>query len=57
MEVLDNDGLGGKCLDVVRKRGEWRYGCCRGLIGAIKVHVVDSVVGVASALQDGGRAD
>ena len=57
MEVLDNVGLGGKCVDVVRKRGGRRYGCYGGLIGALEVHVVESVVGVASALQGGGRAD
>ena len=50
MEVLDNVGLGGKCVNVVRKRGGWRYGCCGGLIGVLDVHVVESVVGVASAL-------
>ena len=44
-------------MDVVRKRGGERYGCCGGLIGAFEVHVVESVVGVASALQGGGRAD
>ena len=26
MEVLDNVGLGGKCVDVVRERGVRRYG-------------------------------
>ena len=57
MEVLDDVGLGGKCVDVVRTRGGQRYGCHRGLIGALEVHVVESVVGVASALQGGGRAD
>ena len=50
-------GSGGNCVDVVRKRGGQRYGCSGGLIGALEVHVVESVVGVASALQGGGRAE
>ena len=54
MEVLDNVGLGGKCLYVVRKWGGRRYGCHGGLIGALEVHVVESVGGVTSALQVGG---
>ena len=60
MEVLENIGLGGKCVDVDRKRGVQggrRCGCYGGLIGTLEVHVVESVVGVASALQGGGRAD
>ena len=57
MEVLDNVGLGGKCVDIVRKRGGRRDGCRGGLIGALEVHVVESVGGVASALQGGGRDD
>ena len=57
MELLDNVVLGRKCVDVVRKRGGRRYGCYGGLIGALEVHVVESVVGVAIALQCGGRAD
>ena len=27
MEVMDNVGLGGKCMDVVRKRGGRKCGC------------------------------
>ena len=57
MEVLDNVGLGGKCVGVVIKQGGQRYGCYGGLIGALEVHVVESVVGVASSLQGGSRAD
>ena len=57
MEVLDNVGIGGKCVDVVRKWGGRRYGCRMGLIGALEVHVVQYVGDVASALQGGGRAD
>ena len=57
MLVLDNVGLGGKCMDVVRKRGGQRYGCRRGLLGTLEVHVVESVGGFASALQGGVRAD
>ena len=57
MEVLDNFGLGVKCVDVVRKWVGWRYGCYEGLIGALEVHIVESIVGVTSALQGGGRAD
>ena len=56
MEVLDNFGLGGNCVDVFRKWGGCRYGCYGVLIGASEVHVVESVVGVVSALQGGGRA-
>ena len=57
MEVIENVGLGGKCVDVVRKRGGRRCGCYGRLIGALEVHVVESVIGVASDLQGGGRAD
>ena len=57
MEVLKNFGIGGKCVDIVRKRGGRRYGCCGGLIDALEVHVVESVGGVASALQGGDRDD
>ena len=57
MEVLENVVLGGKFVDVVRKRVGRRDGCRGGLIGALEVHVVESVGGVASALQGGGRAD
>ena len=57
MEVLDNVGLGGKCVDVVRKREGSRDGCRGELIGALEVHVVESVGCVASALQGGDRAD
>ena len=57
MEVLDNVGLGGKCVDVFRNRGGRRDGCHGGLLGALEVHVVESVGGVTSALQGGGRAD
>ena len=49
MEVLNNVGLGGKCLEVVRNQGGPRDGCHRGLIGALEVHVVESVGGVTSA--------
>ena len=31
-------------------------GCYGGLIGALEVHVVESVVGVSSALQGGSKA-
>ena len=55
MEVLQNVGLGGNCVEIGRKRGGRRYGCYGGLIGALEVHVVESVVGVLSALQGGGR--
>ena len=44
-------------MDVVRKRGGRRYGCYGGLIGALEVHVVESGVGVARALQGSDRAD
>ena len=44
-------------MDVVRKQGGQMYGCCGGLIGALEVHVVESVGVVASALQGGGWAD
>ena len=57
MEVLDNVGLGGNYVDVVRKRGGRRDGCRGGLIGALEVRVVESVGDVASALQGGGWAD
>ena len=57
MEVLDIVGLGGKCVDVVRKRGGRRDGCCGVLIGALEVYVVESIVGFVSALQCGGRSD
>ena len=57
MEVLENVGLGGKCVDVVRKRGGQKYECRGMLIGALEVHVVEYVGGVASALQGGGWAD
>ena len=57
MEVLEDVGLGGKCVDVVRKRGGRMYGCYGWLVGTLEVHVVESVVGVVGALQGGGRAD
>ena len=57
MEVLYNFRLGGKCVDVVVKRGGRRDRCCRGLIGALGVHVIESVGGVAISIQGGGRAD
>ena len=57
MEVLDNIGLGGKCVDVVRKWGGRRDWCHGGFIGALEVHVVESAGGVVSALQGGGRAE
>ena len=57
MEVPENVVLGGKCVDIVRKRGGLRYGCYGGLICALEVHVVESIVGVASSLQGGGRSD
>ena len=44
-------------MDVVRKRGGQRYGCYGGLIGALEVYVVESIVGFVSALQCGGRSD
>ena len=44
-------------MDVVRKREGSRDGCRRELIGALEVHVVESVGCVASALQGGDRAD
>ena len=54
---MDNVGLGGKYVEVVRKWGGRRCGCYSGLIGALEVHVVESVVGVTSDLQGGGRDD
>ena len=57
MEVLDTVGLGGKYMEVVRKRGGRRYGCYEGLIDALEVHIVEYAVGVASALQGSVRAD
>ena len=57
MEVLDNVGLGGNWVDVVRNRGGQRYGFYGGLLGALEVHVVESIGGVTSALQGGGTAD
>ena len=57
MEVLDNVGFGGKCVDVVREQGVRRYGQYGCLIGALELHVVESVVGVAPALPDGRRVD
>ena len=44
-------------MKVVRKRGGRRNGCCGGLIVTLEDHVVESVVGVASALQGGVQAD
>ena len=43
-------------MDVVRKRGGRRDVCCGGLIGTLEVRVVESVGGVAIALQCGGWA-
>ena len=57
MEVLENVGLGGKCVDVVRKRGGWRDGSCRGLLGLLEVHLVEPVGGVTSALQGDDQAE
>ena len=57
MEVLNNVVLGGKCVEVVRKLGGRRYGCCGGFIGALEVHVLEFVGGGVSSLQGGGRAD
>ena len=57
MEVLDNVGLGGKYMKVVRKRGGRRYGCYEVLIDALGIHIVESIVGVASNLQGCVRAD
>ena len=54
MEVLENFGLGGKCVDVVRNQGGQRDVCHGGFLGALELHVVESVGGVASALQGGG---
>ena len=57
MEVLDNVRIGGKCVDVVRNRGGLRDGCHGELLVSLEVHVVESIGGVSSALQGGGRAD
>ena len=57
MEVLDNVRLGGKCMDVVRNHRGPRDGCHGGLLGALEVHVVESIGGVVSALQDDGWVD
>ena len=56
MEVLVNVIPGKKCVDVVRSRGDWRDGYQGGLLDALEVHVIESVGGVASDLQGGGRA-
>ena len=55
MKVLDNDRLGGKCVDVVRKWGGRRDGCQGGLLGALEVRVLESAGGVLSSLQCGSR--
>ena len=57
MLVLDNVGLGVKCMDVVRNHRGPRDGCHGGLLGALEVHAVESIGGVASAFQGGGRAE
>ena len=57
MEVLDNVRIGGKCVDVVRNRGGLRDGCHGELLVSLEVHVVESIGGVSSALQGGGRDD
>ena len=57
IEIMDNVGLGEKCVDVVRNQGGRRNGCHGGLLSALEVHVVDSVGGVASALQGDSHAD
>ena len=44
-------------MDVVINRGGRRDGCHGGLLGALEVHVVESVGVVASFLQGGGRVD
>ena len=43
-ELLENDEGGG-------------IGVVGGLIGALEVHVIESVGGVAISIQGGGRAD